>query len=88
MSSTEQNAGATWTPGDFEHPNEGLRRSITIALVFAFTLSTLAVALRILARKMTGSKLLLDDYLILVALFLKYACSCGVAAREWRSSCP
>ncbi|KAJ5788568.1 hypothetical protein N7457_003558 [Penicillium paradoxum] len=69
---------ATWTPGDFEHPNEDLRRSITIALCFAFTLSTLSVALRILARKMTGSKLFMDDYLILVALLFKYACSSGV----------
>ncbi|KAJ5617873.1 hypothetical protein N7537_002987 [Penicillium hordei] len=49
-----------------------------IALVFAYTLSTLSVALRILARKVTGSRLFLDDYLIMVALFFKYACSSGV----------
>lgn len=53
-----------------------------IALVFAYTLSTLSVALRILARKVTGSRLFMDDYLIMVALFFKYACSCGVVARE------
>ncbi|KAJ5543393.1 hypothetical protein N7535_005821 [Penicillium sp. DV-2018c] len=80
MSSTDQNSDATWTPGDFEHPNEALRRSITVALVFAYTLSTISVALRILARKMTGSKLFADDYLILVALFMKYSCSSGVVA--------
>lgn len=53
-----------------------------IALVFAYTLSTLSVALRILARKVTGSKLFMDDYLIMVALFFKYACSSGVVVRE------
>ncbi|KAJ6045004.1 uncharacterized protein N7446_003205 [Penicillium canescens] len=78
MSSAQQSSGATWTPGDFEHPNEDIRRPIKIALVFAFTLSTLAVVLRLVARRMTGSRLFLDDYLILVALFFKYACSSGV----------
>ncbi|KAJ5360989.1 hypothetical protein N7541_001833 [Penicillium brevicompactum] len=78
MSSAQHTSGATWTPGDFEHPNQALRRSITIALCFAFILSTLAVALRLVARKMTGSKLFLDDYLILIALFFKYSCSAGV----------
>lgn len=53
-----------------------------IALVFAYTLSTLAVVMRILARKVTGSRLFMDDYLIMVALFLKYACSSGVVVRE------
>ncbi|CAG7940614.1 unnamed protein product [Penicillium salamii] len=76
--SSAQHSDATWTPGDFEHPNPALRRSIIIALCFAFILSTLAVVLRIVARRMTGSRLLLDDYLILVALFFKYSCSGGV----------
>lgn len=70
----------TWTPGDFEHPNPELRRSVVIAVCFAFVLSTLAVVLRVVARKMTGSKLFLDDYLIMVALFFKYSCSSGVVA--------
>lgn len=70
----------TWTPGDFEHPNPELRRSVVIAVTFAFILSTLAVVLRVVARKMTGSKLFLDDYLIMGALFFKYACSSGVVA--------
>ncbi|KGO67163.1 hypothetical protein PITC_020690 [Penicillium italicum] len=78
MSSTEHSATPTWTPGDFEHPNQKLRRSMIIALVFAYTLSTLSVALRILARKAAGSSLFVDDYLIIVALFFKYACSSGV----------
>ncbi|KAJ5899871.1 hypothetical protein N7495_004615 [Penicillium taxi] len=68
MASDQPSSGTSWVPGDFEHPNEELRRSVTIALVFAFTLSTLAVGLRIWARKMTGSKLFLDDHLILLAL--------------------
>lgn len=70
----------TWTPGDFAHPNPELRRSVVIAVCFAFVLSTLAVVLRVVARKMTGSKLFLDDYLIMVALFFKYSCSSGVVA--------
>lgn len=68
MSSDQQSSGDSWVPGDFEHPNEGLRRSITIALVFAFSLSTISVGLRLLARRMSGQKLFLDDWLILVAL--------------------
>lgn len=68
----------TWTPGDFEHPNPELRQSVIIAVCFAFVLSTIAVVLRFVARKMTGSKLFLDDYLIVVALLFKYACSSGV----------
>lgn len=56
------------TPGDFQHPNQNLRRSIIIALYFAFILSTAAVVLRLVARKINGTRLYLDDYLILVAL--------------------
>ncbi|OQE39249.1 hypothetical protein PENCOP_c007G04572 [Penicillium coprophilum] len=78
MSSTEHSSVPTWTEGDFEHPNQDLRQSMIVALVFAYTLSTLSVALRVLARKMTGSRLFLDDYLIMIALFFKYACSSGV----------
>lgn len=82
MSSPEPSSTSTWTPGDFEHPNQDLRRSMIIALVFAYTLSTLAVGLRLLARKVTGSQLFMDDYLIMVALFFKYACSSGVVVRK------
>ncbi|KAE8343442.1 hypothetical protein BDV24DRAFT_161489 [Aspergillus arachidicola] len=66
-------------PGDFEHPNQNLRRSIIITLYFAFILSTTAVALRLLARKLNGTRLYLDDYLIIIALLFKYGCSTGVA---------
>ncbi|EAW12405.1 putative integral membrane protein Pth11-like [Aspergillus clavatus NRRL 1] len=65
-------------PGDFEHPNQDLRRVIIITLYFAFILSTAAVALRLVARKINGTRLYLDDYLILVALLFKYGCSIGV----------
>jgi hypothetical protein len=82
MTSAQQSPGATWVEGDFEHPNQDIVRPIKIALVFAYTLSTLAVVLRLVARRMTGSRLFLDDYLILVALFFKYACSSGVVTRE------
>ncbi|KAJ5162129.1 hypothetical protein N7492_007521 [Penicillium capsulatum] len=76
--SSSQNSGDSWVPGDFEHPNPGLRRSITIAIVFAFTLSTISVGLRILARRISGQRLFLDDWLIIVALLFKYGCSIGV----------
>ncbi|KAJ5892209.1 uncharacterized protein N7473_008437 [Penicillium subrubescens] len=78
MSSSQQSSGHTWTEGDFEHPNERIRHSLIVALVFAFTLPTVAVGLRLLARRMTGNRLFLDDYLILVALLFKYGCSTGV----------
>ncbi|KAJ5936157.1 integral membrane protein [Penicillium verhagenii] len=75
MSSNSTSSGVY---GDFEHPNEALRRSVKIALVFSFLCPTVAVALRVWARKLSGCKLFLDDYLILIALFFKYACSIGV----------
>lgn len=68
--SSNQTVGESWVPGDFEHPNPALRRTMAIALVFAFTLSTLAVGLRILARRISGQRLFLDDYLIIVALVI------------------
>ncbi|CAI7621274.1 unnamed protein product [Penicillium glandicola] len=77
-SAPETSSTPTWTPGDFEHPNQEFRQSMILALVFAYILSTLSVVLRILARKITGSRLFLDDYLIMMALFFKYACSSGV----------
>ncbi|RAL15812.1 putative integral membrane protein Pth11-like [Aspergillus homomorphus CBS 101889] len=71
------------TPGDFDHPNQQLRRSIIIALPFAFVLSTVAVVLRLLARRINGTRLYLDDYLIIVALLFKYGCSIGVVILLW-----
>ncbi|PYH88358.1 integral membrane protein [Aspergillus ellipticus CBS 707.79] len=71
-------SATTATEGDFDHPNQHLRRSVIIALYFAFILSTVAVGLRLLARRVTGSRLHLDDYLILIALLFKYGCSIGV----------
>lgn len=67
MASSQQ-SDHTWTSGDFEHPNPQLRWSITVGLVFAFLLSTVAVGLRFLARRLTGGRLYLDDWLMLVAL--------------------
>ncbi|KAI9372375.1 hypothetical protein BJX61DRAFT_542783 [Aspergillus egyptiacus] len=65
-------------PGDFGHPNQDLRRSIIIALYFAFIMSTGAVGLRLAARRLNRTGLFLDDYLIIVALLFKYGCSIGV----------
>ncbi|KAJ5167711.1 uncharacterized protein N7482_003305 [Penicillium canariense] len=76
--SSQQSSGHTWTEGDFEHPNQAIRHSLIVALVFAFTLPTVAVGLRLLARRLTGNRLFLDDYLIIVALLFKYGCSIGV----------
>ncbi|KAJ5611147.1 hypothetical protein N7510_007866 [Penicillium lagena] len=83
MPSNQTSHNATWVPGDFQHPNEHIRRPIQISLVFAFTLSTLAVVLRLVARRLTSSKLFLDDWLILVALLFKYGCSIGTAILLW-----
>ncbi|XHG05000.1 hypothetical protein AWENTII_008252 [Aspergillus wentii] len=66
------------TEGCFGPSNESLRRSVIVSLVFAFFLSTVTVALRLLARRINGTKLFLDDYLILMALLFKYGCSIGV----------
>lgn len=66
--SSQQSSGHMWTEGDFEHPNETIRHRLIVALVFAFTLPTVAVGLRLLARRITGSRLFLDDWLIIVAL--------------------
>lgn len=49
MPSDQATADASWVPGDFEHPNEELRQSVKISLMFAFTLPTIAVILRIWA---------------------------------------
>ncbi|KAJ5220984.1 uncharacterized protein N7469_009871 [Penicillium citrinum] len=75
---SQKSSDHTWTDGDFEHPNQQLRWSITIGLVFAFMLPTVAVALRFMARRVAGRRLYLDDWLILVALVFKYGCSIGV----------
>ncbi|KAJ5765374.1 hypothetical protein N7520_004933 [Penicillium odoratum] len=75
MSSNQTSSGVA---GDFDHPNEALQRSVKISLVFSFLFPTLAVGLRIWARKLSGCRLFLDDYLILIALLFKYGCSIGV----------
>ncbi|KAE8390104.1 hypothetical protein BDV23DRAFT_155904 [Aspergillus alliaceus] len=75
---SQQQVSDNGTPGDFQHPNQNLRRSIIIALYFAFILSTTAVGLRLLARRVNGTRLYLDDYLIIIALLFKYGCSIGV----------
>ncbi|KAJ5291074.1 hypothetical protein N7478_000325 [Penicillium angulare] len=77
MSSTGKQTSAGMS-ADIYQPNESLRTSVKVSLAFAFTISTVAVALRIWARKLTGCKLFLDDYLILIALLFKYGCSIGV----------
>lgn len=73
-SAQQQSSDHTWTPGDFEHPDQQLRWSITVGLVFAFMLSTIAVGLRFLARRLAGGRLYLDDWLILVALVSTTLC--------------
>jgi len=72
---SQKSSDHTWTDGDFEHPNQQLRWSITIGLVFAFMLPTVAVALRFMARRVAGRRLYLDDWLILVALVSTVSCN-------------
>lgn len=73
----------TWQEGDFKHPNPALRRSITIALIFAFFLSTVAVGLRLLARRVSGNRLYLDDYLIIIALVRCISCGQTTSGYWW-----
>ena len=84
MSSNQASSGNSWTPGDFEHPNEALQRAVRVSLAFAFSMPTIAVALRIWARKLTGSKLFLDDYLIMIALvWIHFLCDVVELSTDW-----
>lgn len=47
---------------------DNLRHVVITATCFALTLSTVSVALRLLCRRITKTKVFLDDYLIIVAL--------------------
>lgn len=60
MSMTSQNATGV------DHDN--LRHVVITSTCFAFILSTTAVGFRILSRKINGTGLFIDDYLMLSAL--------------------
>ncbi|KAL4781101.1 hypothetical protein BJX76DRAFT_363881 [Aspergillus varians] len=55
--------------------HENLRYVVITATCFALIVSTIAVILRLLCRKITRTKLFLDDYLIIGALIFEYGIS-------------
>ncbi|RHZ49386.1 uncharacterized protein CDV56_103538 [Aspergillus thermomutatus] len=57
------------------YDQDNLRHVVITATCFAFTLSTVAVGLRLWVRGITKTKFFLDDYLILGALFFLYGIS-------------
>ncbi|GLA66745.1 hypothetical protein AtubIFM55763_010160 [Aspergillus tubingensis] len=56
--------------GDLGYDHDNLRHVVITATCFALILSTVSVALRLYCRKITGTKVFFDDYLIIVALTL------------------
>ncbi|GFN21654.1 uncharacterized protein AtWU_11463 [Aspergillus tubingensis] len=61
--------------GDLGYDHDNLRHVVITATCFALILSTVSVALRLYCRKITGTKVFFDDYLIIVALVFEYAVS-------------
>ncbi|CDM30642.1 hypothetical protein DTO013E5_2422 [Penicillium roqueforti] len=57
----------------YEHDN--LRHVVVTSTCFAFILSTTAVGFRIISRKINGSGLFVDDWLIIIALIFEYGIS-------------
>ena len=53
---------------DNNHPLNSRQRQLVIATSFCLALSTLAVALRLIARRKFGIKLWWDDYICVLAL--------------------
>ncbi|PTU23610.1 hypothetical protein P175DRAFT_0433060 [Aspergillus ochraceoroseus IBT 24754] len=60
-----------------QYPRDSRRNLAIFAISFALILSTTAVGLRLLSRKITKSRMYLDDHLIILALIFKYGCSFG-----------
>lgn len=54
--------------GDLGYDHDNLRHVVITATCFALILSTVSVVLRLYCRKITGTKVFFDDYLIIVAL--------------------
>lgn len=54
--------------GDLGYDHDNLRHVVITATCFALILSTVSVGLRLYCRKITGTKVFFDDYLIIVAL--------------------
>ncbi|KAI2990716.1 transcriptional regulator family: Fungal Specific TF [Aspergillus niger] len=61
--------------GDLGYDHDNLRHVVITATCFALVLSTVSVGLRLYCRKITGTKVFFDDYLIIVALVFEYAVS-------------
>ncbi|RAK99578.1 uncharacterized protein BO80DRAFT_119173 [Aspergillus ibericus CBS 121593] len=61
--------------GKVGYDHDNLRHVVITATCFALSISTISVALRLLCRKITGTKVFFDDYLIIVALVFLYGVS-------------
>ncbi|PWY70796.1 integral membrane protein [Aspergillus sclerotioniger CBS 115572] len=61
--------------GHLGYSHDNLRHVVITATCFALSISTISVALRLLCRKITGTKVFFDDYLIIVALVFLYGVS-------------
>ncbi|KAE8395882.1 integral membrane protein [Aspergillus alliaceus] len=57
------------------YSHDNLRHVVITATCWALVLSTLAVVLRLVCRRMMKTKWFLDDYLMIVALFFEYVIS-------------
>ncbi|KAJ5966206.1 hypothetical protein N7481_012920 [Penicillium waksmanii] len=64
---------ASQTAAGYDHHN--LRHVVITSTCFAFILSTVAVGFRVISRKLNGTGLYLDDFLIIGALFFEYGIS-------------
>ncbi|OJK01866.1 hypothetical protein ASPACDRAFT_114385 [Aspergillus aculeatus ATCC 16872] len=58
--------------GEKGYDHDNLRHVVITASCFALVISTLAVALRLWCRRITRTKVFLDDYLMIVALVFEY----------------
>lgn len=78
---------ASQTAAGYDHHN--LRHVVITSTCFAFILSTVAVGFRVISRKLNGTGLYLDDFLMIGALvsfyviFSRFQLLTGQAFRIW-----
>ena len=82
--------------GSLGYSHDNLRHVVITATCFALSISTISVGLRLLCRKITGTKVFFDDYLIIVALVCSLWCPVLLAGADgkviigvlvWRVAC-
>ena len=65
--------------GEKGYDHDNLRHVVITASCFALVVSTLAVALRLWCRRITRTKVFLDDYLMIVALVSNQASTAALS---------